>query len=119
MVLENRRRIVFMPQASRFPLGLRAASRFFSAPKLTVGNPASPIIYNDRQSLDCATFAARVETQTPRYGAQVAFEYNDFPLPKPDSARNPALVDCDVEKMSRAWKNAAVPLEKATMGGKR
>ena len=77
--------------AARFLTMFTAASRLFAASPLTEGNPASPVrvvIYEDLQCSDCAAFAVMLEKQImPKYGAKVAFEHRDFPLPKHNWAR--------------------------------
>lgn len=59
------------------------------------GNPNSAvrvIIYEDLQCPDCATFRVMLDKQIlPKFGAKVAFEHRDFPLPRHKWAR-PAVV---------------------------
>jgi protein-disulfide isomerase len=62
---------------------------------LVEGNADSPVrvvIYEDLQCPDCADFRVMLDKKLlPRYGAKVAFEHRDFPLPKHKWAR-PAAV---------------------------
>lgn len=50
------------------------------------GKPDSPVrvvIYEDLQCSDCAEFRVMLDSLLlPKYGAKVAFEHRDFPLPK-------------------------------------
>jgi protein-disulfide isomerase len=59
------------------------------------GNPKSPVrvlIYEDLQCSDCSAFRkAFDESVLPRYGASVAFEHRDFPLPKHTWAKEAAV----------------------------
>lgn len=59
------------------------------------GNAASRIrviIYEDLQCPDCAVFRKALDaTLLPRYGAVVAFEHRDFPLPKHSWAKEAAV----------------------------
>lgn len=59
------------------------------------GNVASRIrviIYEDLQCPDCAVFRQALDaTLLPRYGAVVAFEHRDFPLPKHSWAKEAAV----------------------------
>ncbi len=59
------------------------------------GNAASRIrviIYEDLQCPDCAAFRKALDaTLLPRYGAVVAFEHRDFPLPKHSWAKEAAV----------------------------
>lgn len=59
------------------------------------GNAASRIrviIYEDLQCPDCAVFRKALdETLLPRYGAVVAFEHRDFPIPKHSWATEAAV----------------------------
>jgi protein-disulfide isomerase len=60
-------------------------------PHLVEGKADSPVrvvIYEDLQCPDCADFRVMLDTKLlPRYGAKVAFEHRDFPLPKHKWAR--------------------------------
>jgi len=60
-------------------------------PHLVEGKPDSPVrvvIYEDLQCPDCADFRVMLDTKLlPKYGAKVAFEHRDFPLPKHKWAR--------------------------------
>jgi len=62
---------------------------------LVEGNPKSPVrvvIYEDLQCPDCAHFRKMMDEHLlPKYGARVAFEHRDFPLPRHNWAR-PAAV---------------------------
>lgn len=50
------------------------------------------IIYEDLACPDCADFRTMLDEQLlPRYGATVAFEHRDFPLPKHTWARRAAV----------------------------
>ena len=56
------------------------------------GSPVRVVIYEDLQCPDCADFRVMLDKKLlPRYGAKVAFEHRDFPLPKHKWAR-PAAV---------------------------
>jgi protein-disulfide isomerase len=75
---------------------LIAAAILGAAEKMPVeGNPSSPVrvvIYEDLQCPDCATFRQMLDHDLlPRYGAKVAFEHYDFPLPKHAWARKAAI----------------------------
>ena len=63
----------------------------FAQPHLVEGKTDSPVrvvIYEDLQCPDCADFRVMLDTKLlPRYGAKVAFEHRDFPLPKHKWAR--------------------------------
>jgi protein-disulfide isomerase len=63
----------------------------FSQTHLVEGKADSPVrvvIYEDLQCPDCAEFRAMLDAKLlPRYGAKVAFEHRDFPLPKHKWAR--------------------------------
>jgi len=51
-------------------------------------SPVRVVIYEDLQCPDCADFRVMLDTKLlPRYGAKVAFEHRDFPLPKHKWAR--------------------------------
>jgi protein-disulfide isomerase len=64
-------------------------------PHLVEGKPDSPVrvvIYEDLQCPDCADFRVMLDTKLlPKYGAKVAFEHRDFPLPKHKWARPAAI----------------------------
>jgi protein-disulfide isomerase len=63
----------------------------FAQPHLVEGKADSPVrvvIYEDLQCPDCAEFRAMLDAKLlPKYGAKVAFEHRDFPLPKHKWAR--------------------------------
>jgi protein-disulfide isomerase len=63
----------------------------FAQPHLVEGKADSPVrvvIYEDLQCPDCADFRVMLDTKLlPMYGAKVAFEHRDFPLPKHKWAR--------------------------------
>src|SRR4051812_9787263 len=53
----------------------------------------SVVIFEDLQCPDSAAFDRMLrETLAPRYGAKVAWEHRDFPLPKHSWARQAAIV---------------------------
>jgi len=55
-------------------------------------SPVRVIIYEDLQCPDCADFRAMLDQKLlPKYGARVAFEHRDFPLPKHKWARQAAI----------------------------
>jgi len=55
-------------------------------------SPVRVVIYEDLQCPDCADFRVMLDRKLlPRFGAKVAFEHRDFPLPKHKWAR-PAAV---------------------------
>jgi len=62
---------------------------------LVEGRPDSSvrvIIYEDLQCSDCAAFRRMLDDKLlPAYGAQVAFEHRDFPLPRHLWARKAAI----------------------------
>lgn len=76
-------------------LALLTAVTSIAQPHLVEGRPDSPVrvvIYEDLQCPDCADFRVMLDTKLlPKYGAKVAFEHRDFPLPKHKWAR-PASV---------------------------
>ncbi len=76
-------------------LVILTAMAAFAQPHLVEGKAESPVrvvIYEDLQCPDCADFRVMLDTQLlPKYGAKVAFEHRDFPLPKHKWAR-PAAV---------------------------
>jgi len=63
--------------------------------RLVEGNPASRVrvvAYEDLQCPDCAAYRAMMDVHLlPKYGAKVAFEHRDFPLPKHSWARKAAI----------------------------
>ena len=67
----------------------------FAQPHLVEGKADSPVrvvIYEDLQCPDCADFRAMLDAKLlPRYGAKVAFEHRDFPLPKHKWARQASI----------------------------
>lgn len=67
----------------------------FSQSHLVEGKPDSPVrvvVYEDLQCPDCADFRVMLDTKLlPKYGAKVAFEHRDFPLPKHKWARPAAI----------------------------
>lgn len=70
---------------------LLAPMTAFAQPHLVEGKSDSPVrvvIYEDLQCPDCAVFRVMLDTKLlPKYGAKVAFEHRDFPLPKHKWAR--------------------------------
>ncbi len=62
---------------------------------LTEGDPESPIrvvIYEDLQCKDCAWLRRKMDDVIlPEFGANVAFEHHDFPLPKHDWAKEASM----------------------------
>jgi protein-disulfide isomerase len=62
---------------------------------MTEGNPKSGIrviVYEDLECPDSAAYTAMLDERLlPRYGALVAFEHRDFPLPKHAWARRAAI----------------------------
>jgi protein-disulfide isomerase len=62
---------------------------------LVEGNPGSAVrvvIYEDLQCPDCANFRVMLDQKLlPRFGAKVAFEHRDFPLPKHKWARDASI----------------------------
>lgn len=81
--------------------GFPVASAASGGAKTTVnarhveGNPKSAVrvlIYEDLQCPDCSDFRKALdESVLPRYGASVAFEHRDFPLPKHTWAKEAAI----------------------------
>jgi protein-disulfide isomerase len=73
--------------------GLMAMS--VSGQSLVEGRKDSPVrvvIYEDLQCGDCAAFRVMLDEKLlPKYGAKVAFEHKDFPLPKHAWARLAAV----------------------------
>jgi len=71
------------------------AMTLYSADRSVEGNPASPVrvlVYEDLQCPDCATFRRMMDEHLlRRFGAKVAFEHRDFPLPKHNWARKAAV----------------------------
>ena len=66
-----------------------------AAQTLVEGNPESAVrvvIYEDLQCPDCANFRVMLDQKLlPRFGAKVAFEHRDFPLPKHKWARDASI----------------------------
>ncbi len=67
------------------------------------------IIYEDLQCSDCAAFREMMDQRIlPKYGAKVAFEHRDFPLPKHKWARQAAIAGRYFEsvdpKMAIEWR---------------
>ena len=64
-------------------------------PPLVEGNAKSlvrVVVYEDLQCPDCAEYRKMMDEQLlPKFGAQVAFEHRDFPLPKHKWARKAAI----------------------------
>lgn len=67
------------------------------------GNPRAKlrvVIYEDLQCPDCADLRQALDNYfLPRYGAQVAFEHKDFPLPKHSWARQAAIAARHFERV--------------------
>jgi protein-disulfide isomerase len=67
------------------------------------GNPRAKlrvVIYEDLQCPDCAELRQTLDNYLlPRYGAQVAFEHKDFPLPKHSWARKAAVAARHFERV--------------------
>jgi protein-disulfide isomerase len=67
------------------------------------GNPRAKlrvVIYEDLQCPDCAELRQTLDNYLlPRYGAQVAFEHKDFPLPKHSWARRAAVAARHFERV--------------------
>ena len=67
----------------------------FAGDRLIEGNAQSQVrvlIFEDLQCPDCADFRVMLDKQIlPKYGAKVAFEHHDFPLPKHNWARKGAI----------------------------
>jgi protein-disulfide isomerase len=63
--------------------------------RMIEGNASSPVrvlVYEDLQCPDCAAFRKMMDDHLlVRFGAKVAFEHRDFPLPKHDWARKAAV----------------------------
>ena len=95
---------------------LTSTSLLFAAPPLTEGNPQSAvrvIIYEDLQCPDCAVFAVMLEKRIlPKYGAKVAFEHRDFPLPKHNWARKATIASRYFESIK---PELAVEYRRSTM----
>jgi protein-disulfide isomerase len=72
-------------------LVMLTAMTAISQTHLVEGKPDSPVrvvIYEDLQCPDCADFRVMLDAKLlPKYGANVAFEHRDFPLPKHKWAR--------------------------------
>ena len=77
-------------------LVLLTAMTSIAQPHLVEGKSDSPVrvvIYEDLQCPDCADFRMMLDTKLlPKYGAKVAFEHRDFPLPKHKWARPASIV---------------------------
>jgi protein-disulfide isomerase len=73
-------------------------------PPLVEGNAQSEarvVIYEDLQCSDCAAFRTMIDQHLlPRFGARVAFEHRDFPLPKHDWARRAAIAGRHFQSIS-------------------
>jgi protein-disulfide isomerase len=72
-------------------------------------SPVRVLIYEDLQCSDCALFRRMLDERLlPKYGARVAFEHRDFPLPKHDWARMAAVVSRYFQDSSQeaalAWR---------------
>jgi protein-disulfide isomerase len=83
---------------------------------LVEGDASSPVrvlIYEDLQCPDCADFRVMMDKDLiPRFGAKVAFEHRDFPLPKHAWARPAAVASRFFETIS---PELAVQFRKTTM----
>jgi protein-disulfide isomerase len=79
----------------RTALPLLAAAAAFAQQIPVEGRPGSPVkvvIYEDLQCSDCAALRRMMDADLlPRFGAKVAFEHRDFPLPKHAWARKGAV----------------------------
>ena len=61
------------------------------------------VIYEDLQCPDCADFRVMLDQKLlPKYGAKVAFEHRDFPLPKHKWARQAAIAARFFQQQSTA-----------------
>jgi len=61
------------------------------------------VIYEDLQCPDCADFRVMLDQKLlPKYGAKVAFEHRDFPLPKHKWARPAAVAARFYQQQSAA-----------------
>lgn len=91
---------------STFLYALLGAAMPASAESLIEGKADSPVrvlIYEDLQCSDCAAFRKMLdEVLLPKYGAKVAFEHRDFPLPKHSWARLGAIASRHFESASPA-----------------
>ena len=100
----------------RYATSLMLTSLTFATSPLTEGNPQSVvrvIIYEDLQCSDCAVFAVMLEKQIlPKYGAKVAFEHRDFPLPKHNWARKATIASRVLESIR---PELALEYRRATM----
>jgi protein-disulfide isomerase len=66
-------------------------------------SPVRVVIYEDLQCPDCADFRVMLDQKLlPRYGAKVAFEHRDFPLPKHKWARPAAVAARFFQQQSAA-----------------
>jgi protein-disulfide isomerase len=55
-------------------------------------SPVQVVIFEDLQCSDCAAFRRMLDEKLlPKYGARVAFEHRDFPLPKHAWSRDAAI----------------------------
>jgi protein-disulfide isomerase len=74
-----------------------------TAAQFVEGNPRAKlrvVIYEDLQCPDCAELRQTLDNYLlPRYGAQVAFEHKDFPLPKHSWARQAAIAARHFERV--------------------
>ena len=88
----------------------------FGADHLVEGNSKSParvLIFEDLQCPDCAGFRVMLDKQIlPKFGARVAFEHQDFPLPKHNWARKAAIASRYFESVKPAL---AVEYRQTTM----
>lgn len=88
----------------------------FGAGHLAEGNSRSlvrVVIFEDLQCPDCADFRVMLDKQLlPKYGARVAFEHRDFPLPKHTWARKAAIASRYFESVKPAL---AVEYRRTTM----
>ena len=82
----------------------------FAQKRLIEGNPASEVrvvVYEDLQCPDCADFRAMLDTKLlPKYGAAVAFEHRDFPLPKHSWAKRGAIAARFIQEQSEEKAHA-------------
>lgn len=84
-------------RTARLPCGQRGFRRCQDDRQCATrgGNPKSAVrvlIYEDLQCPDCSDFRKALdESVLPRYGASVAFEHRDFPLPKHTWAKEAAI----------------------------
>lgn len=75
---------------------MMSATSLLTAEAVVEGNPKSPVrvvAYEDLQCGDCAVYRRMLDEHLlPKFGATVAFEHRDFPLPKHKWARNAAIL---------------------------